>query len=129
MALGYYRIRIMRPTEAFLCGSLLVFSPGAFAFESDVHYGLTEWLARQAGFDEREARTIATGDQRVDSGDMQYIDDVFMYACVGKDDVGVKRAGVHHYPTVGPVPGAPGLRVVPAGGDAAKGASISFSNT
>ena len=126
--LGYHRIRIMRPTQALLYASLL-FSPGAFAFESDVHYGLTEWLARGAGFDEREARTIATGNQRVDSGDMQYIDDVFMYACVGKDDVGVKRAGVHHYPTVGPVPGALGLRVVSPGGDAAKGAAISINRT
>ena len=119
----------MRPTQAFFFASLLLFSARVFAFESDVHYGLTEWLARKAGFDEREARTIATGNNRVDSGDMQYIDNVFMYACVGKDDVGAKRAGVHHYPTVGPVPGAPGLRVVSPGSDAAKGAAIAINRT
>lgn len=119
----------MRPFQAFLLASSLLFSAAAFAFESDVHYGLTEWLARNAGFDEREARTIATGNHRVDSGDMQYIDDQFMYACVGKDDVGAKRAGLHHYPTGGPVPGPPELRVVSPASDAAKKSAIAITRT
>ena len=94
-------------------------TPVCLAFESDVHYGLTYWLARQAGFDEREARTIAGGSQRVDSGAMQFIDVVYMYACLDEDDVGAKRAGAHHYPTSGPVPGAPQARTVRPGSDAA----------
>ena len=53
---------------------LLSHSNASLAFESDVHFGLTQWLALQAGFDEFAARTIATGDQRVDSGDMQFLD-------------------------------------------------------
>ena len=78
---------------------LLSHSNASLAFESDVHFGLTQWLALQAGFDEFAARTIATGDQRVDSGDMQFLDLELMYACLGKDDVGARRAGTHHYPT------------------------------
>lgn len=74
----------------------------AAAFEGDTHYGMTLWLALQAGFNEREAATIATGNQRVDSGDMQYVDLGLMYACLGKDDVGVQRARGHHYPAGGP---------------------------
>src|SRR5438309_7178666 len=66
--------------------SLLLFSAHAFAFESDVHYGLTQWLAMQAGFGSEAAQIIATGDQRVESGDMQFVELVLIYACVGKDE-------------------------------------------
>src|SRR5712671_5478720 len=118
--LRYHRVRIMRTVPALFCATLLLCSASASGFESDVHYGLTEWLARKAGFDEREARTIATGNHRVDSGDMQYIDDVLIYACLGKDDVGAKRAGAHHYPSAGAVPGAPESRAVVADGPVAR---------
>jgi hypothetical protein len=89
------------------------------AAESDVHYGLTMWLALKAGFNEREAATIATGSQRVDSGDMQYIDVGLLYACLGKDDEGAQRAGAHHYPSAGAVPGAPQTRLVTPGSEVA----------
>lgn len=87
--------------------------------ESDIHYGMTMWLALKAGFNEREAATIATGDQRVDSGDMQYTDVGLMYACLGKDDLGARRAGSDHYPSAGAVPGAPETRAVTAASDIA----------
>lgn len=105
--------------RTFMFAALMSASPICVAFESDVHYGLTYWLALQAGFNEREARTIAGGDQRVDSGGMQFIDLVFMYACLGKDDVGAQRAGRHHYPTSGAVPGEPRKRAVNVRSDAA----------
>jgi hypothetical protein len=101
----------------FLSVLLVVTSLHAAAFESDVHFGLTQWLALQAGFDSRAAATIATGDQRVDSGDMQYVDLDLMDACVGKDDVGARRAGAHHYPSAGALPGSPETRVVAPGGE------------
>jgi hypothetical protein len=96
----------------------------AFAFESDVHFGLTQWLAMQAGFSEEAAQIIATGDQRVDSGDMQFIGLVLMYACVGRDDLGERLAGEHHYPSAGPASGPPDQRVVePGSATAAKAAT------
>ena len=110
----------MNLIRLFLGASLLLANAGAEAFESDVHYGLTEWLALKAGFDPQAARTIATGNQRVDSGDMQFIDLVFTYACLRKDDVGSRRAGEHHYPSSGTIPAAPELRAVSPGSDAAK---------
>jgi len=98
-----------------------------WAFESDVHFGMTQWLALKAGFNEREAATIATGSQRVDSGDMQYLDVGLMYACLGKDDIGVKRAGGHHYPTAGAVPGDPEVRAVVAGSEVAMKAAAAMT--
>jgi uncharacterized protein DUF6765 len=99
--------------------ALLAVAAHCWGSESDVHYGMTMWLALKAGFNEREAATIATGNQRVDSGDMQYTDVGLLYACLGKDDVGAKRAGSHHYPSAGAVPGAPEARVVTAGSEVA----------
>ena len=37
----------------------------SMAWESDVHYGLTRWLAIQAGFSPEQAKWIADGDQGV----------------------------------------------------------------
>ena len=94
---------------------LLFVAANASAFESDVHYGLTQWLAMQAGFGSEAAQIIATGDQRVDSGDMQFIDLVLIYACVGKDDVGQRLAHDQHYPSAGPVSGPPQQRMIEPG--------------
>ena len=49
-----------------LVSAVLFIAPGrAPAFEADVHYGLTHWLALQAGFEPRlQAQIIATGDGR-----------------------------------------------------------------
>ncbi|HEY3178207.1 MAG TPA: DUF6765 family protein [Casimicrobiaceae bacterium] len=109
----------MNAARTFFLVTSLIAATRAVAFESDVHFGLTQWLALQAGYDAQSAATIATGDQRVDSGDMQYVDLDYMYACVGKDDVGAHRAGAHHYPSSGSLPNAPELRIVTPGGDAA----------
>ena len=52
-----------------LVSALLLIAPErATAFEADVHYGLTDWLALQAGFEPLQAQIIATGDERVDFG-------------------------------------------------------------
>ena len=53
------------PAAITFAASLLV--PGsASGWEIDVHYGLTRWLALQAGFGEHEADLIAEGDEGVD---------------------------------------------------------------
>ena len=116
----------MTAFRALIFSTLLIAGPSA-AFESDVHYGLTQWLALQAGYEPLAAKIIAIGDQRVDSGDMQFVDLVAMYACLGPDDVGAKRAGQHHYPSSGAVPGASGQRAVSAGSEAAKKAAMSLA--
>jgi hypothetical protein len=107
-----------------LSAGFLLAATSSSGFESDVHYGLTQWLALQAGFDEEAAKTIAVGNQRVDSGDMQYVGPVLAYACVAKDDLRSRLAGEHHYPSAGTVPGAPLTRAVVPDGDAAKRAAL-----
>ncbi len=102
---------------------LLIVPEGATAFEADVYYGLTYWLALQAGFEPLQAQIIATGDERVDSGDMPYIDVVAMYACLHRDEISARRAGEHHYPSAGKIPGPPETRsVAPNSSAARKGA-------
>jgi uncharacterized protein DUF6765 len=114
----------MNRFRLLLLAGLLAVSAGAKAFESDVHYGLTQWLALKAGFDPQVAATIAVGDNRVDSGDMQFVDLVLMYACMGKDDLGSRRAGEHHYPSVAPAPAAPEARAVSPGSETARKAAL-----
>ena len=107
-----------------LLSALLLAPAPAIAFEADVHYGLTYWLAMQAGFEPLQAQIIATGDQRVDSGDMPDIDVVAMYACLAKDAISARRAGEHHYPSAAPLPGPPESRAVAADSSAARQAAL-----
>lgn len=110
----------MKSARPWLLAGLLLGSSAARAFESDVHFGLTQWLAMQAGFDEPSAQTIAIGNQRVDSGDMQFLDLVLYYACLNHEDFGSVRAGSHHYASAGHDPGPAQGRAVVAGGDSAR---------
>lgn len=96
----------------------LVTFPAA-AFESDVHFGLTQWLALQAGYDAQQALAIASGDQRVDSGDIQFEQTIYSYACPGLDLDQSQLAGRLHFPTDVRPPAPPGQREVLAGGAAA----------
>ena len=94
------------------------------AFESDVHFGLTKWLALKAGYTQQEATALATGDQRVDSGDMQFIELVPAYACVGKNDESSAQVERHHYPSPGRVPNPPEQRTVVAGADSTRKSAL-----
>jgi hypothetical protein len=53
------------------CGLTLLFllltSSSIHAYERDVHYDLTKYLARWAGFSEGEAEQIAAADQEIDA--------------------------------------------------------------
>src|SRR5690242_2086842 len=116
----------VKPSIALLIVAALLIAPGrATAFEADVHYGLTDWLARQAGFEPAQAQIIATGDQRVDSGDMPDIDVVALYACLNKDEISSRRAGMHHYPSAASVPAPPETRKVSPDSDVARKAALS----
>ena len=121
-------MKVTRVTQS-LAGFLLFVAVHASAFESDVHYGLTQWLAMQAGFADEAAQIIATGDQRVDSGDMQVIELVLIYACVGRDELGQRLAHDQHYPSAGPLTGPPEQRRVQAGSPAATKAATDLLKT
>jgi hypothetical protein len=119
------RVAGMPSVYLLLVSAFLLIAPErATAFEADVHYGLTYWLALQAGFEPLEAQIIATGDERVDSGDMPYIDLVAMYACLHRDEVSARRAGEHHFPSAGKIPGLPETRSVAPNSSAARQAAL-----
>ncbi len=119
------RVARIHSVYLLLVSALLLFAPErATAFEADVHYGLTYWLALQAGFEPIQAQIIATGDERVDSGDMPYIDLVAMYACLHRDEFSARRAGEHHYPSAGKIPGPPETRRVAPNSSAARKAAL-----
>jgi hypothetical protein len=75
---------------AAMLASALPFN--AAAWEADVHFGLTRWLAVQAGFSAPQADAIATGNQRVDFGAMETMLLVTEYACTGADAEGRAEA-------------------------------------
>ena len=118
------RVTCMAAIRFLLVLALFVVPLRAMAFEADVHYGLTDWLALQAGFEPLQAQIIATGNQRVDSGDMQYIDLVAIYACLNKDEISAQRAGDHHYPSAAGVPAPPETRAVAPDSSAARKATL-----
>lgn len=108
-----------RRVSALLLSCVLLGAAPVRAFESDVHFGLTKFLALQAGFEPGQAEQIAIGSQRVDSGDMQFVALVLDYACLGRDAEIAGEVAAHHYPSAGSVPAPPEQRVVTAGSDAA----------
>ncbi len=109
--------RAARRAFAAIAAALVVTT--AHAFESDVHYGLTEWLAIQAGFPPQQAQIVAMGNQREDSGMMDSLEFVLQYACLAQDDHGARVTQELHYPSASPIPAAPAQRAVVAGSEAA----------
>lgn len=92
---------MIKPALTLICASLLnlVWFSGARAYEADVHFGLTKWLAQKAGFEPYEANLIALGDQRVDSGSMDSISLVLDYACGREDPAIAEKATRIHFPS------------------------------
>jgi hypothetical protein len=96
-----------------LLGAVAIAAP-ARAWEDDVHFGLTEWLARQAGYDEPIARLLAERDVGVDEGVLDATTLVFWYACVSRDVTASELVRDHHFPS-GAGPGPPATRTVTPG--------------
>ncbi|PIF77392.1 hypothetical protein CLU95_4566 [Variovorax sp. 54] len=88
------------------------------AWEADVHFGLTRWLATQAGFTGPQADAIATGNQRADFGAMETMNLATEYACSSPDAETARAAQRLHFPSEQAVPAPPAQRPVQAGGGA-----------
>ena len=102
----------------YLIAALLPLS--AAAYERDVHYGLTRWLALQAGFDASDAESIAVADERVDGGLLDTQTLTLEYACLGRDAAVAREVQQRHYPSSTAVPAAPAQRAVVPGSPAAR---------
>lgn len=111
------RFAMMLRTAVMLLACVSALQVGAA--ESDVHFGLTKFLALQTGFEEAQADAIALGNQRVESGDMQFVALLFDYACVGRDTELAQEVAARSYPAPVQSPRAAAQRAVIAGGDVA----------
>jgi hypothetical protein len=116
-------MKSMRALLAVLLPVSAIFAGDAQAYESDVRFGLTRWLAVQAGFTPAQADIVATGNRRNDSGMMDTLEFALQYACLGEDSHGAQLAQDLHYPSARKVPAPPAERAVVKGGDAARKAS------
>lgn len=103
----------------------LLFPCIGHAYEADVHFGLTKWLAIKAGFDDGEAEAIALGDQRVDGGLIENTKSQLQYACLAPYSEDAMEVQALHYPSMVKVPAPAAQRVVKAGGEA----SIALAKT
>jgi hypothetical protein len=96
------------------------FSFPAHSYESDVHYGLTRWLAQKAGFAEGHSHLIATGNLNVDSGSLSTLALLPVYACLGRDTLVARDIQDRHFPSKVKVPADAPVRVVEPGSLAAR---------
>lgn len=122
----------MRSLRALLATLLVVpviAARPALAFESDVRFGLTKWLALQAGFTAQQAEIVATGNRRNDSLMMDTFEFALQFACLGEDDAGARLAQDLHYPATKKVPAPPAQRPVAKGGEAARVASADMAKS
>lgn len=101
--------------------TILLLTPASSpAFEADVHYGLTQWLALQAGYSAQQAESIARGNQQADSGLMDSMLPMLEYACVSRSPAMARAAQSYHFASAVPVPAAPERREIVANSDAAR---------
>jgi hypothetical protein len=90
------------------------------AWESDVHFGLTKWLAIQAGFTAPDAETIAAGTLNLDHGIFDARHLVVHYACFGRDQQASEIVRDAHFPSFAKIPNSPEARRVAAGSKPAR---------
>ncbi|WP_420212924.1 DUF6765 family protein [Burkholderia aenigmatica] len=92
------------------------------AFESDVHFGLTYWLAKNAGFAPREAEAIAIANQRLDAGSIEYMTSPLQFACLSRYAPDAADNQARRYPSEGKIPSIAKIRMVVPGGPASQSA-------
>lgn len=105
---------------SLLVAAIVLIADPVFGWESDVHYGLTKWLAIQAGFTVPDAETIASGTLNLDHGIFDARHLVFHYACIGRDQQASEIVRDAHFPSFAKIPNRPEARRVEAGSKPAR---------
>jgi Family of unknown function (DUF6765) len=84
----------------------------ALAWESDVHYVLTWWLATQAGFSRGDADTIAAADQSYDTSPHHAAVPNMVWILANNDSGAARDLQRKHFPSDARLPSPPMRRVV-----------------
>ena len=102
-------------SSCLLLAAFLAFTGQASASEQDVHYGLTFWLARKAGFDKVHAEIIASAAQSYDEGQYTPATWTVAWILISKPDPNASLAvRDSHFPSDTELPAEPDQRrVVP----------------
>jgi len=99
------------------------------AWETDVHLGLTEWLALKAGLPKNAAARLAAADQSLDDSDYSAAVWAVIYVAVRGDKVAAEFIRDYHFPSHGSIPSAPAHRRVQPNSSAARYAvNAAFNN-
>jgi hypothetical protein len=107
-------------SRAVLLAVLASFAVSAAAYEDDVHYGLTKWLAFVAGMTPEHAELVAVGNKDVDGKALDAVRLVFYNACIGNDHVGSGLVQTYHFPGEKKPPRSAKERIVVANSPAAR---------
>ncbi len=101
---------------AFLALTSLIVALPLVSWETDLHCGLTKWLAVKAGFSLADTEKVALAAQSPDEGVLYpapYA--VPLYTCAQADILASRFVQEHHFPSYGPVPAMPAQRAVTHG--------------
>jgi hypothetical protein len=103
-----------------ITGVIVFFYGGALhAWEEDVHYVLTFWLATQAGFSRLNADEIAKGNQSHDDSSLGSAIPLVTHAVMFASEYAARQVQVHHFPSDASLPSPPLRRVVLPASDSA----------
>ena len=84
----------------------------AIGYETDVHYGLTLWLAKNAGLSIIEAEEIARANERTDTGVLDAKHAIIWHLCIMGADTASEVTRRYHFRSQVPVPADPPARPV-----------------
>lgn len=105
----------MRSAPFSLALVLLVCATPVTAWEDDVHFGLTKWLALRAGYHEKVAHLLAIRNVGADEGILDARKLVFWYACISRDEKASEIVKDLHFPSGAGLPKPPSERLVTPG--------------
>jgi hypothetical protein len=94
----------------------------ALAWESDVHYLLTFWLATQAGFSRGDADEIASGNQSYDDSSHHAAIQTMIWIVLRGDAGAARDLQLKHFPSDARLPSPPQRRLVTPNGPSARAA-------
>lgn len=102
------------PLAGAFVGILFACAPG-HAYEADVHFGLTRWLALMTGFSTADAGVLADANNGLDGIVLSAVPIVAMSACVTGNAAGANSVRENHFATHVAVPNSPAARAVTPG--------------
>lgn len=120
----------MKTLKSIASGSALAaLSLSAGAYESDFHFGLTWWLARQTGFDLQQSQEIARNNELTDTGMLDAKHAMIWELCIWRNTCASKMTRAMHFRSKTPPPAEPSAREVTEGAVYAEAQSISIIKT